>query len=298
MEINLFEAGNRIKQIREKHGYTMADLGKLVDANSPSTINNWEKGSNLPNRKRLEKIALLGGTSVEWIKYGDFSDYVYRLTQNIEEKILKEYGETTLNNYREAFLDEVTIEKITYEEDTKILAAAEKINTQNIFQEVKYMYSPDEDYRNIEVKPDLGLTDDNKNIKMIGQRIRKIRKKENITLEEFGKLFSPTADKAVISNWENGKNLPNSERIKKIAEIGGVSELYLMTGVDSSVAESMYFLSEVALDALERLSIEEVNRIIESFAGYLNVISKIDDPDKREISLNAICQLSLLDKMG
>ena len=54
-----------------------------------------------------------------------------------------------------------------------------------------------------------------------------------------------------------------------------------MTGVDSSVAESMYFLSEVALDALERLSIEEVNRIIESFAGYLNVISKIDDPDKR-----------------
>ncbi|WP_143344114.1 helix-turn-helix transcriptional regulator, partial [Enterococcus faecium] len=81
MEINLFEAGNRIKQIREKHGYTMADLGKLVDANSPSTINNWEKGNNLPNRKRLEKIALLGGTSVEWIKYGDFSDYVYRLTQ-------------------------------------------------------------------------------------------------------------------------------------------------------------------------------------------------------------------------
>ncbi|GMR98231.1 helix-turn-helix domain-containing protein [Enterococcus faecium] len=298
MEINLFEAGNRIKQIREKHGYTMADLGKLVDANSPSTINNWEKGNNLPNRKRLEKIALLGGTSVEWIKYGDFSDYVYRLTQNIEEKILKEYGETTLNNYREALLDELTIEKITYEEDAKILAAAEKINTQNIFQEVKYMYSPDEDYRNIEVKPDLGLTDDNKNIKMIGQRIRKIRKKENITLEEFGKLFSPTADKAVISNWENGKNLPNSERIKKIAEIGGVSELYLMTGVDSSVAESMYFLSEVALDALERLSIEEVNRIIESFAGYLNVISKIDDPDKREISLNAICQLSLLDKMG
>lgn len=48
-----------------------------------------------------------------------------------------------------------------------------------------------------------------------------------------------------------------------------------MTGVDSSVAESMYFLSEVALDALERLSIEEVNRIIESFAGYLNVISKL-----------------------
>ena len=127
MEINLLDAGNRIKKIREKHGYTMADLGNLVGANSPSTINNSEKGNNLPNKKRLEKIALLGGTSIEWIKYGGFSDYVYRLTQSIEEKILRKYGETTLYNYRETLLDELMIEKVTYEEDTKILSIAEKI---------------------------------------------------------------------------------------------------------------------------------------------------------------------------
>ncbi|MGM0275751.1 helix-turn-helix domain-containing protein [Enterococcus sp. AZ080] len=138
------------------------------------------------------------------------------------------------------------------------------------------------------------MPDDNKNIKMIGQRIREIRKKENMTLEEFGKLFSPTADKAVVSNWENGKNLPNSERIKKIAEIGGVSELYLTTGVDSSVTESMYFLSEVALDSLEHLSSEEVNRTIKSFATYLNAISKINNPDVKEISLNLIGLIQFL----
>lgn len=138
------------------------------------------------------------------------------------------------------------------------------------------------------------MPDDNKNIKMIGKRIREIRKKENMTLEEFGKLFSPMADKAVVSNWENGKNLPNSERIKKIAEIGGVSELYLMTGVDSSVTESMYFLSEVALDSLEHLSSEEVNRIIKSFATYLNAISKIDNPDVKKISLNLIGLIQFL----
>lgn len=256
MEINLFEVGNRIKQIREKHGYTMADLGKLVDANSPSTINNWEKGNNLPNRKRLEKIALLGGTSVEWIKYGDFSDYVYRLTQNIEKKILKEYGEATMNNYREALLDELMIEKATYEEDTKILTIAEKI-----YQ--LFLQSG--------VKTDFKRT--------VSRRISNIRKNLGLSMDEFGKLFSPTADKAVVSNWENGKNLPNSERIKKIAEIGGVSELYLMTGVDSSVTDSMYFLSEVALDSLERLSSEEVNKTIKSFATYVNAISKIDNPD-------------------
>ena len=142
MEINLLNAGSRIKQIREKHGYTMADLGKLVDANSPSTINNWEKGNNLPNKKRLEKIALLGGTSVEWIKYGEFSDYVSSLTQHYEEKILNEYGEKTLNNFREALLDDLYIEKITYEEDTKILLHAEKIYTLLVNSKKNNTYQP------------------------------------------------------------------------------------------------------------------------------------------------------------
>lgn len=256
MEINLFEVGNRIKQIREKHGYTMADLGRLVDSKSTSSVNDWEKGRNLPNKQRLEKIALLGSTTVEWIKYGDFSDYVYRLTQDIEKKILKEYGEATMNNYREALLDELMIEKATYEEDTKILTIAEKI-----YQ--LFLQSG--------VKTDFKRT--------VSRRISNIRKNLGLSMDEFGKLFSPTADKAVVSNWENGKNLPNSERIKKIAEIGRVSELYLMTGVDSSVTDSMYFLSEVALDSLERLSSEEVNKIIKSFATYLNAISKIDNPD-------------------
>ncbi len=291
MKPNPSEAGKRIKQLRLSCGFTMEELGRKIDNSPRATISNWERGTNLPNPQKLKLLSTITNSTIDWIKWGTLEEYITSYLIDIGyELYIKDFPEIPHKVFKD--IQERYSNTFSLNKDYELLNPIIK----NIF--TKYYSKDFEDYRDIEVKPDLGLTDDNKNIKMIGQRIRKIRKKENITLEEFGKLFSPTADKAVISNWENGKNLPNSERIKKIAEIGGVSELYLMTGVDSSVAESMYFLSEVALDALERLSIEEVNRIIESFAGYLNVISKIDDPDKREISLNAICQLSLLDKMG
>ncbi|HAQ2656522.1 TPA: helix-turn-helix domain-containing protein [Enterococcus faecium] len=291
MKPNPSEAGKRIKQLRLSCGFTMEELGRKIDNSPRATISNWERGTNLPNPQKLKLLSTITNSTIDWIKWGTLEEYITSYLIDIGyELYIKDFPEIPHKVFKD--IQERYSNTFSLNKDYELLNPIIK----NIF--TKYYSKDFEDYRDIEVKPDLGLTDDNKNVKMIGQRIRKIRKKENITLEEFGKLFSPTADKAVISNWENGKNLPNSERIKKIAEIGGVSELYLMTGVDSSVAESMYFLSEVALDALERLSIEEVNRIIESFAGYLNVISKIDDPDKREISLNAICQLSLLDKMG
>lgn len=129
---------------------------------------------------------------------------------------------------------------------------------------------------------------ENDNSKMIGQRIKSIRKKKKLTLEEFGKLFSPIADKAVVSNWENGKNLPNADRIKRITEIGEVSELYIMTGVDSSIIDSMHFLSEVAIDALEHSTTDEVNHLIKSFATYLSAVSRIEKPEIKDIAFNII----------
>lgn len=65
---------------------------------------------------------------------------------------------------------------------------------------------------------------------LIGSRIKIIRKNLGLSMEEFGKLFSPKASKGVVSNWENGYNNPNNERLKKIAELGNVSIDYLLHG--------------------------------------------------------------------
>lgn len=64
----------------------------------------------------------------------------------------------------------------------------------------------------------------------IGNKIKLIRKELGLNMEDFGKLFTPTASKGVISNWENNYNLPNNERLKRIAELGGIPVNELLKG--------------------------------------------------------------------
>lgn len=66
--------------------------------------------------------------------------------------------------------------------------------------------------------------------KQIGTRIKSVRVSKGMTMEEFGGQLSPKASKGTISKWENGRYLPNNDRLKQIAEIGNVSINYLLEG--------------------------------------------------------------------
>lgn len=55
----------------------------------------------------------------------------------------------------------------------------------------------------------------------LGNKIRVIRLSKGMTTAEFGKLVNAT--KGTISKWENDKYQPNPERIKRIADIGGIT---------------------------------------------------------------------------
>lgn len=59
-------------------------------------------------------------------------------------------------------------------------------------------------------------------------QIKEIRKELGLSMEEFGKKFIPPASKGVVSNWENGYNMPNNARMAKIAELGSISVPYLL----------------------------------------------------------------------
>lgn len=62
----------------------------------------------------------------------------------------------------------------------------------------------------------------------VGNRIKSTRKEKGLTMEEFGKKLNTS--KGAVNNWETGKNLPNNERLKRIAEIGGISVNELLYG--------------------------------------------------------------------
>ncbi|AMC00138.1 transcriptional repressor DicA [Aerococcus viridans] len=64
--------------------------------------------------------------------------------------------------------------------------------------------------------------------KRLGERIKKIRKKLGMSQLEFSKAIGAT--KSAVSNWENGYNAPNNERIKAIANLGNTTVDALLYG--------------------------------------------------------------------
>ncbi|MBG0377181.1 helix-turn-helix domain-containing protein [Enterococcus faecium] len=88
-----------------------------------------------------------------------------------------------------------------------------------------------EDYKNILPK-DERVSDFNKiNSFSMGLRMRKIRKDYYLEREEFGKLFSPSISKWSIDRYENGRDIPNTNRIIQYAYIGNISLEFLIYGI-------------------------------------------------------------------
>lgn len=62
----------------------------------------------------------------------------------------------------------------------------------------------------------------------VGVRIKDIRMEKGMTAKEFGALLGAN-DSNVIS-WEKGRNLPNKERLRKIADLAGITVQKLLEG--------------------------------------------------------------------
>lgn len=64
--------------------------------------------------------------------------------------------------------------------------------------------------------------------KQVGQRIKDIRLEKGMTAKEFGALFG--ASDSNVTSWEKGRTLPNKERLRKIADIAGMTVQKLLEG--------------------------------------------------------------------
>ncbi|KAF1304680.1 helix-turn-helix domain-containing protein [Enterococcus sp. JM9B] len=65
----------------------------------------------------------------------------------------------------------------------------------------------------------------------MGLRLRKIRRDYRLEREDFGKFFSPPITKWSMDRYENGKDIPNTDRIIQYAYIGKVSLEFLIYGI-------------------------------------------------------------------
>lgn len=56
---------------------------------------------------------------------------------------------------------------------------------------------------------------------MLAERLRELRKKENLTQAELAKILY--VDQTAVSSWERGKSMPDTTKLQRIASTFGVS---------------------------------------------------------------------------
>lgn len=96
--------------------------------------------------------------------------------------------------------------------------------------------------------------------KEVGARIKNIRLSSGWTLEELGEKLDTS--KVTVFNWEKGRNKPNKENLKRIAELGKVSVNELLYGdlkqhVYNVLQNELIENGKFALKVKEYLEIED-----------------------------------------
>jgi len=85
----------------------------------------------------------------------------------------------------------------------------------------------------------------------MGKRIEKARKKAGLSQEELAEALGVTPP--AISHWENGRHEIRPSNRKKLAKTLGVSEMYLLTGVDDTdVDENIREILNGLFDILDK----------------------------------------------
>lgn len=62
----------------------------------------------------------------------------------------------------------------------------------------------------------------------VGKRIQAIRFAKGMDQKQFSDIIHATV--SALSNWETGRNLPNKERLKNIADLAGITVQKLLEG--------------------------------------------------------------------
>lgn len=120
----------------------------------------------------------------------------------------------------------------------------------------------------------------------LGHRIKAIRQKLGLSMAEFGRLLDPPASKGAVSNWENDYNYPNNERLKRIAELGGITvdDLLYASTIESHITEIV--TSDEKFDLNKEENRKALQDTISTFEDVNLDINEIDFQDVLLVNLD------------
>lgn len=133
--------GQRIKTIRITLGKTQADFADSINQRLDSdgtvtrgTVNNWEHGRNLPNKRRLKIIADLGGVSVDYFLNGS------SITGSTIKSLAEKYKKGTITPDEKLLMNEASIDSRI---ETSNMVKTTKNMAEKVFNETTYdSFSP------------------------------------------------------------------------------------------------------------------------------------------------------------
>lgn len=71
-----------------------------------------------------------------------------------------------------------------------------------------------------------------------GEKLRQLRTLHNLTMGEFGAIFTPPVSRSVVANWEANRNFPNTERLITISNYFDISTDFLLKNNVAQITES------------------------------------------------------------
>lgn len=108
---------------------------------------------------------------------------------------------------------------------------------------------------------------------MFGDRLKELRKEQNLTQEEIGELCE--VGKTTISNWENNITQPPFEIVKRLAQYFGVTIDYLLNFTQED-ADNMEKLKQALKQAgMWDYSMNDMSR--EDFEKAMKIVAMLKE---------------------
>ena len=311
MKPNLIETGKRIKSIRSNLGMTMEQFAILTDSSNTSAVNNWERGYNLPNKTKLKKIAILGNTTTDWIKWGTLEEYItsyligigYELYikdfPEIPHKVFKDiqekYSDTfsldkdyeLLNPIIKFNIGGVTLNRIKFYIDSskktiKQISTETGINYTTLTNYYRGERNPRNtetwnilaDYFHVPVSYLMGLDETNVELKNlnIGDNIKSTRKSKKMTQNDLA--IKASISRSYLADVEGDRYNPSIETLDSIARALDVPIVALIN--DSSTDNIVEpYESLTAENILLKQENEELKYEVESLRKRLYEIQQV-----------------------
>lgn len=111
----------------------------------------------------------------------------------------------------------------------------------------------------------------------LGFRIKQLRMSLGFTLEEFGQKFNTS--KATVYNWEKGRNNPNKQNLKSIAEIANISVDELLHGKEKEQITMETEIYKGKVKIVEEKIGDVVIEIETGDYGFMDLLEELKNDD-------------------